>query len=200
MATWQFKHPREHYAALFKVSARTISRYAKAGFPLDDESATRLLLSTGGNPAPPTLANGPRIARPGISGDIGLSAALGRLEAEEAEAYASYRQAVERGDANAAEARRKQWMGINEQLRKAAVSSPEVAEANKRLISQDEVSNALTELFVIHRQDLENLGKRVAAELVGKDEISIREAINRETTVLIHSLYSCSYLGGNGND
>lgn len=201
MAKWQFKQPREHYAEIYNVSPRTISRYAKSGLPLDDEAATKLLLSTGGRIAPPLRENGPRIASPGFGGATGLMAALGRLENEEAEAYASYRKAQESGDELIAEARRKQWMGINEQLRKAAVSSPEVAEANKKLISLDEVSNALTELFVIFRQDLENLGKRVAAELVSKDEISIREVINRETTVLIQSLYSCSYLaGGNGND
>jgi hypothetical protein len=36
-----YKHTLEHYQKLYKVSRRTVQRWKKKGYPLDDEAAAR---------------------------------------------------------------------------------------------------------------------------------------------------------------
>ena len=195
MATSRFKRPLKEYAAIFGVSYRTILRWKDSGYPLDDERQTRLLVSAGVKPAPASHANGAVAAFPVDSGAQGLKASLDRLAQEEAAAHGRYRQALEsEDDQGTASALQRQWLEIQAAHVKAASANPDVEQANKNLIKVDLVASELTEMFQTLRQDLEQLGKRVAGELVGKDEISIREVINRETALLIGNLYSCKYL------
>jgi hypothetical protein len=198
MSQSPFKHPLKHYQSVYGVSYRTILRWKDAGFPLDDERQTRLLVSAGVKPASPSNENGAVAALPAESGAQGLRASLDRLAKEEAAAHARYRQALESGDENqgTASALQRQWLEIQAAHVKAASANPDVEQANKNLIKVDLVASVLTEMFQTLRQDLEQLGKRVAGELVSKDEISIREVINRETALLIGNLYSCKYLEG----
>jgi phage terminase Nu1 subunit (DNA packaging protein) len=196
MATSPFKRPLKEYSAIYGVSYRTILRWKDSGYPLDDERQTRLLVSAGVKPAPASHANGAVAAFPVESGAQGLKASLDRLAQEEAAAYGRYRQALESGDdqGGTVPALQRQWLEIQAAHVKAASANPDVEQANKNLIKVDLVASELTEMFQTLRQDLEQLGKRVAGELVGKDEISIREVINRETALLIGNLYSCKYL------
>lgn len=189
----QYQHPLSHYPAVYGVSYRTILRWRERGYPLDDEPATRALVANQKN-APDSHGSAPRTVPAIAPGAMGLSASIQRLQAAESAAHADYVAALEVGDEAVATNRRKEWLAFSEQLRRVEQSAPDIAEQNKSLIKADEVSSALSELFITHRQDLENLGKRVAAELVGKDELSIREVINRETALLIEGLYACRYL------
>jgi len=204
----QCQFPLSRYPAVYGVSYRTILRWAAKGYPLDDEPATRLLVAgqkigpsrKSTNP-PSSHANAPSRLPDAQNAALGLAASIGRLREAEAQAHADYLAAVSQGDEIATNGRQRQWLALSEQLRKTESSTPDVEAANKSLVNVGEISAALSELFVTHRQDLENLGKRIAAELVAKDEIAIAEVINREAAVLIETLYSCKFLAaGNGRD
>jgi hypothetical protein len=95
----------------------------------------------------------------------------------------------------------KEWHANLKSLREIEEANPNVEKENKNAVNLAELQQALTELFARHRQDLEALPRRVALELVGKDEVAIREIIGREVASLVETLFSCSYLtegGGNG--
>jgi hypothetical protein len=196
MAAWQFKHPREHYAQLYAVSPRTVSRWAQKGFPLDDESQTRLLLSAGVKSISHGGANAPRTASGATAGAHGMEASIRRLQAEEARAHADFESARANANATLADLLHKQWLRTSEQLRKVEQSTPEIEEANKNTVRIEEVGAALNDLFLKLRQDLESMPKRIALEAVGQDELGIREIIKREIETVISALYVCKYLGG----
>jgi len=192
------KHPYQYYAALYGVSVRTIARYAKAGFPLDDEEGTRTRIANQRTGKPLTLnlgviPDGPRLD---ANAALGLSASIQRLQEEEAAAHAEYAAALQSGDANLATNKLKSWTILTEQLRKNEESAPEVAEANKQSISLSDLQNTLNDLFNTLRQDLDTLPRRVALELMGKDELAIREILTREVNEIISSLFHCKYLAG----
>ncbi len=201
----QYQHPLTHYAKLYGVAYRTVLRWKERGYPLDNEAECRALVATQKNSpapksAPDSHGNTPRTVPAIAPGAMGLSASIQRLQAAESAAHADYITALEAGEEAVATNRRKEWLAFSEQLRRVEQSAPDIAEQNKSLIKADEVSSALSELFITLRQDLENLGKRVAQELVGKDELAIREIINRETALLIESLYACKYLGAEDDE
>lgn len=196
MALWQYKHGREHYAALFNVSVRTISRWAKDGLPLDDEAQTRALVATGAKFTPQLSGNRPRTPLSAATGALGLSGAVLRIAESEAAAYQEYQTALAGTDAKAVAILERRWLDLAEALRKNEVSNPEVAEANKNTIPVKEVEAALNDLFLKLRQDLETLPKRIALELLGRDEIGIREVLQRESAEIITALYACKYAGG----
>jgi len=209
MSPCQYQHPLSHYPAVYGVSYRTVLRWSAKGYPLDDGPATRALVAgqkngASGKSTPPALANAPRTLSRPECGELGLAAAIRRLQSAEAAAHAEYEAAQDGGDAAQATARAKAWLALSEQLRKVEQSTPEVEQANKKSLRIDELHSELGSLFVRLRQDLESLGQRIALELVGKDEISIREVLKREAGEIIHALYSCKYLaaedgsGGNG--
>lgn len=193
----QYQHPLSHYPAVYGVSYRTILRWKERDYPLDDEAATRAFVAGQKNSptAPDSRACAPRTLPSTADNALGLSASIARLQAAEAAAHRDFLTALDAGQEAVATNRRKEWLAFSEQLRRVEQSAPDIAEQNKSLIKADDVSSALSELFITLRQDLENLGKRVAAELVGKEELSIRDVINRETALLIEGLYACRYLG-----
>jgi hypothetical protein len=202
MASAPYQHPYKHYAALYGCSLRTIARYAKAGLPLDDEEATRICMANQRTGATPlalnraVLPDGPRLES---NRGLGLSASIERLQEAEAAAHAEYAAALQGNDQNLAANKLKSWTVLAEQLRKTAQTSPEVEEANKQAISLSDLQSTLNELFIKLRQDLDTLPRRIALELVGKDELSVREILTREVNEIISSLYLCKYLkGGDG--
>lgn len=201
MAASPYKYPLKHYVSVYGVSYRQVLRYKDQGFNLDDKDGTELLIATGGKPIPPSAANGPSSPPSGTGGARGLVSALARLETEEAEAHARYKQALADGNESLAESRRKQWEGLLEALRKAAQSSPAVAEANKSIVNISDVAAELSQAFARLRKGLDSLPQRVALELVGRDEIGIKERLTRETEEMIAALYSCTFLNpAAGND
>lgn len=202
MASAPYQHPHKHYAARYGCSLRTIARYAKAGLPLDDEEATRICIANQRTGAKPltlnraVLPDGPRLES---NRGLGLSASIERLQEAEAAAHAEYAAALQGNDQNLAANKLKSWTVLAEQLRKTAQTSPEVEEANKQAISLSDLQSTLNELFVKLRQDLDTLPRRIALELVGKDELSIREILTREVNEIISSLFHCKYFkGGDG--
>ena len=196
MSSTPYNHPYSHYAALYGCSVRSIARYSRAGYPLDDENATRLRIAdqrTGKSPSVNlgVLPDGPKLES---NRTLGLSASIQRLQEAEAAAHAEYFMALQGNDANLAASKLKSWALLAEQLRKTAQTSPEVEEANKQSISLSDLQATLNELFVKLRQDLDTLPRRIALELVGKDELGIKEVLIREVNEIISALHSCKYL------
>jgi len=194
MGKSQYQYNLKHYQQVYGVSYRTILRWSERGFPLDDIEKTKLLAAnkslTNFNPSKGgTLANY-------TNGALGLNASIQRLQEEEAIAHANYKAAVTEGDELLAGQRRKAWQELVEQLRKTEQTNPEVAEANKQTVQLGELKRELNSLFINLRQDLETLPRRIALELVLKDEIAIREIISKEANHLITNLYKCKFLGG----
>lgn len=186
-----YQKTEKEYADTYGRNVRTIRRWKLKDWPLDDETATRRLIDAGGG------GNEPQDAIPFVKGTgaVGLAAALERLREAERDAHASYESAREAGtDETAVGYRQKQWFGAVEALRKAEEANPSVARENQNAVSLDELRHTLTQLFAQLRQDLDTLPRRVALELVGKDEIGIREVLARETGELITNLYACQYL------
>jgi hypothetical protein len=194
MATSPYQHPLKHYAAVYGVSYRTILRWAEKALPLDDASQTRLATGKAGK-----AGNAPQGASRTCSGLLGLAASIQRLRQAEEAAHYDYQQAKTESDAFTTAQRWKIWKEISEQLRKVELATPDVAEANKSSVSISEVQTALNELFAKLRQDLETLPRRLSLELIGKDEIGIREVLARETNEIILSLFNCKYLQGGGD-
>jgi hypothetical protein len=195
VATSPYKLPLKSYCAVYGVSYRTILRWKEAGLPLDDEPQTRAMLATGARPGAQLLTNAPVTVS---DGSLGLSGAVARLKQAEAAANAEYQAAVASGDAAQAAIAEKRWLSLVESLRRNEVSNPEVAEANKNTVPVKEVESALNELFQKLRQDLETMPKRIALELIGRDELGVREVLKRETGEIISALFLCKYLeGGN---
>jgi len=203
MSPCHFQRPLAHYPAVYGVSYRTILRWAQKGYPLDDEEATKALVSAqknggGSKSIPPSLANTPRTLRAAEVGELGLGAAIRRLQAAEAAAHAAYESARAGGDVAQAAGRAKAWLALSEQLRKVEQSTPEVEQANRKTLRLDELQAELGGLFVRLRQDLETVPQRIALELVGRDEIGIREVLKRELEEIVSALYYCKYLEGGG--
>jgi len=196
MAASPYQFPLKSYCQKYGVSYRTILRWKDSGFPLDDERQTRLLVSTGARFTPQLPANGPRNDSTAIPGALGLSASIARLQQAELATHADYTQARASGDENLAEAKRRQWVSLSEQLRKVEQSTPEIEESNRNSIRVEELDAALGDLFLKLRQDLDSIPKRVSLEIAGKDEITAREVLKREMDEIILALYSCKYLGG----
>jgi hypothetical protein len=200
MSQRQYQYPLAHYPTVYGVSYRTILRWAAKAYPLDDEAATRALVAgqkngSAGKSAPRESTEAARTLPRAVGGELGLAAAIRRLQTAEAEAHAEYDQAkASGGDAAQATARAKAWLALSEQLRKVEQSTPEVEQANKKSLRIDELQRELGSLFVRLRQDLESMPQRIGLELVGKDEIGIREVLKREAGEIIHALYSCKYL------
>jgi len=185
-ARWKFKFNREHYAQLYGCSVRTVTRYAQEGYPLDDFEETKARIA-GKTPFP---------SSPGVSADssglaLGLKASIQRLQEQEARAYADYSANI---GGEFESQKQKAWLAISEQLRKVEQSTPDIQEANRQSVSKAELRTVLTGLFLRFRQDLEVLPKRIARELVGKDEIAIIETLGVEIDSLISGLYSCPFL------
>lgn len=203
---WNYQHPRDYYAQLYGKSTKTISRYAKDGWPLDDEQTTRALIanqrSDGG-----TVENGPQLAAIGpvprsgaIGGALGLGASMQRLREAELAAYSTYQEAIAQQNPLLQATAKKEWQELCEQLRKSEKDSPEVEEANKKAVRLDELGRVLGEAFTKLRQDLDSLPNRVALELIGKDEIGIREVLKRETEAIVEALFHCKYLEGGADE
>jgi len=86
MSQRQFHLPLFHYPSVYGVSYRTILRRAEKGYPLEDEAGTLALVSVQKNSKPPPMAaNTPRTLPTATVGELGLSAAIGRLQAAEAQ-------------------------------------------------------------------------------------------------------------------
>jgi len=199
MSHCQFKYPLTHYPKVYGVSYRTILRWAEKGFPLDDEQATRLL--TAGTPQTAKPGSGPHqrtrttaTPRNAPAGSLGLSASIQRLQQAEANAHGAYLHALANETPLIAAHARKAWQELVEALRKTELSSPEVQEANKTSVSLSEIQTVLNELFTKLRQDLDTLPRRIALELVGADEISIRQVLAREAEEIVSRLFACKYL------
>lgn len=193
-----YRKTAKEYADIYGRNERTIKRWKAKGWPLDDENATRLLMEAGGAGDPPDSDAAPYVKG---TGPVGLAAALDRIRNAERDAHASYEAARDAGtDDILVCARHKQWLAAVEALRKAEEANPSVARDNQNSVSLEELRHTLTQLFAQLRQDLDSLPKRVALELVGKDEIGVREVLARETGELIANLYACHYLESEGGN
>lgn len=199
MAQSQYQFPLTRYLKVYGVSYRTILRWAEKGYPLDDESATRLLVASQKNSSGASKSPVPSHSAPSMrsSGALGLAANIRRLQEAEAEAAALYQNEP---DPAIAASHRKAWLAISEQLRKVEQSNPDVEQANKKTLRLEDLQTELSGLFSLLRQDLETLPGRIALELVSKDEIGIREILRREIGEIVFSLHSCKYLGGGSTD
>lgn len=187
------------YAKLYGRSERQIKRYKADNWPLDDEQATRLLLAGGTQGG--AQGNSNAAPRPKGTGAKGLAAAIERMQEAERDAHAAYLAAIDEENELLASKRLKDWQAIVEQLRKTEQSNPEVEAANKNSVNLAELRGALTDLFARLRQDLDALPRRVATELAGADELTVRAVLERETGELVANLYGCKYLTeGGGNE
>jgi len=193
MAQWKFKHSRQHYAQTYGISERTVSRMVQRGFPLDDEPAMRVYIAQGAKlPASEPVKGSREI--PSGSNESGLKGSIERLRQAELAAHVAYTQAAREGNIQRSTSLQRDWLSLTEQLRKVEQSNPEIEEQNKKTIRLEDLTLELNVLFVRLRQDLETLPKRIALELVSKDEIGIREILSREIDDVILSLYQCKYL------
>ncbi len=189
-------HKLKHYATLYGVSYDTIKAWKKKGYPLDDEPATRALVAThrntGANFTAPANTTAPRTARNVESGALGLAASIQRLRLAERDAHADY----ETADATTKGWRLKEWLELSEALRKVEKDNPDIEAANNEAVRIADVSLELAALFRNLRSDLDGLGKRLSAELVGLDALGIKEGIDRETGIIINGLFESKYLRG----
>lgn len=202
-----YQRTAKEYASLYRRNERTIKRWKAKGWPLDDEAATRALIVTigrdaGGDIGQPPAGTTAGAASPRLpaSGERGLKAAIERLRQSEVETHAGYQAAIQAQNEALAGKRLKEWNQIIEQLRKVEGSSPEIEEANRNSVSLSDLRLELTEMFARLRQDLDGLPRRVAGELAGADEITVRQVLTRETGELISNLYGCKYLKGGGSE
>ncbi len=186
----------QHYATLYGVSIQSIKAWKKKGYPLDDEPATRALVAThrntGANFTAPANRNAPRTARNVENGALGLSASIQRLRQAEANAHADY----ETADQTTKGWRLKEWLELAESLRRIEKDNPDIEASNNEAVKISDVSVELAGLFRNLRSDLDNLGKRLSAELVGLDALGIKEGIDRETNLIINGLFESKYLRG----
>jgi hypothetical protein len=79
-------------------------------------------------------------------------------------------------------------------MRKAEKDNPDVAEANKRAITVDELEATLNGLFVRLRTSLEGLPTRVTKELDQNIGVIVINNIREEINNYIAELYSCKFL------
>jgi hypothetical protein len=194
----KYKHPLKHYTSIYGVCLGSIQRYAKLGYPLDDEEATRAQIACQKyQPAPSALpADEPAAGKPlktrqnARQQALGLPASIQRLREAEAAASVSYAEATGATKGQ----KQKEWLALVEQLRKVEQSSPDIAEANNKAINADELELSLSKTFNVFRQELENLPRRMEQELVGKDIIAIRETLTKEVEGIIATLHKCQWL------
>lgn len=184
-ASVKYQRTAKEYAEVYGVSEITVKRWKKAGWPLDDEAATRALRE---GQKEKTLVAPCLVA---VDAALGISAATERLREAEAAAHAAYLQASPEDASKLLST----WLKLQDALRKSEESAPDIEESNKNTVQLGELKNALNDLFRKLRQDLETLARRTALELVGKDEIGIREILDREAEEIIKNLYTCRYLG-----
>jgi hypothetical protein len=178
------------YGKIYDRSPKTIGRWQKLGYPLEDFDATQLILA-GGGCAPRTGTQEPP---PSGTGEKGLSAAIERLRTAELDAAEAYNAAREAGDEILAAQRLKQWLALQKSLRELEQATPEVESQNSRLVNATELRAALGELFSRHRIELENFAKRLPVLLVNRSEGNIRDTLAAEVGLLIDSLYSFSFV------
>lgn len=184
-----YEHTLEHYQNLYNVSRRTIQRWKKKGYPLDDEAATRELIGRAGEQEAGE-------ATPWIAGDgpLGLRASIERLQRAERDAHASWQAALAEDDETTASKRQRQWLELADQLRRIEKDTPQVTEANRKAVSLPELQTVLGELFQKLRGDLEGLPKRLALLVCSTDEIGAREILTKEINSIILNLFECRYL------
>ena len=192
MPRQKFKFQLRHYASVYGCSLRQIQRYSAKGYPLDDETTTRTLIAGGVAVVPGT--GGPASPAQQGSEALGLGGFVQRLREEEAVAHRNYQEALKENNPGKAAACLHIWQELGEQLTKSESSNPKVQEANKSSITAGEVKIVLSDLFFKLREDWETLPRRVAMELVGKDEITIREILDLEVREIIEAIYSCKFL------
>jgi hypothetical protein len=185
MSHSRYEHPLNYYPSVYGVSYRTVLRWAKKGFPLDDQAATRRAIEGEADSVP--------VVPP--SQGLGLAASIRRLQEAEAQAHAEFVTAKQTGSESTG-ALQRLWLSLAEQLRKLEQSTPEIQEANKQTIKLSELNEVLGGLFSRLRQDLESLPRRVSLELVGQDVIAIQETLSREIGGIVASLHRCEYLEG----
>jgi hypothetical protein len=192
---WPYKDNRKHYADKYGVSEKTITRWNQRGINLDDEQAVRLGIAGQSQAVSLPSSATARSATAQDSGALGLAGVIAKLHGAEQSEHAAYVAAQAQGNTVLAEYHRKAWCALTEQLRKVAQSTPEIEEANRASVPVAEVSRAINAAFARLRKDLDSLPQRLALELVGREEIDIRERLARETADIIGALYACKFLG-----
>ena len=188
------------YEQTYNCSNRTIQRYSRLGYPLDDTQATLALIAAQklqppGRQEPQPVADraddGRRNAQEARTAALGMAGSIDRLQQAEAAAHRHFLNAATDAEKLV---RGKARTALAEQLRKQEQATPEIEESNKQTVKLSDIKQTLSELFHKLRQDLDTMPKRIALELIGKDEIGCRLVLETEIAQIVNSLYQNKYL------
>lgn len=158
-------------AAKYHCSYETLRLFKKQGIDIKDESAVISKLSEN----PEYVAPNIEVFIPVLDdkGELGLTAAIKRLQKLELISHNSYLQALENNSSNAG-LLLKHWQMTLEALRKAEESNPDILQANQNSVSKGELAEELGKLFRNLRQDLDALPLKISTRghSCGKEELA----------------------------
>ena len=192
------------YMERFGCSLEAVKAYSAKGWNLDNtEEVLALIASQPQQPRgqPPGererqpvadgADDGRKTREKAPVGGFGLADAIDRLAQAAKDAHTEMEAAKSSAEKVAAT---KRYTLLVKEWRDTAKSNPEIEESNKQTVKLSELKQTLSELFQKLRQDLDMMPKRIALELIGKDEIGIREVLQKEAEQIVSSLYQNKYL------
>lgn len=185
-----YAHPKSFYCKLYGKSLATIKRWWKLGRGLDDVDLMAAELhppaptTTGVTAEQPVLGKLPKNF---LHGE-GILAAIGRLKQAELAAAAEW-QAARGYNAKLANVKLKEWVAIQELLRKQEKDEPDIRKKKDLTFDREEVEAAVSMIFQNLRAAINSMPGRAASRLLGlREHDEIMEVMQREAEVLLGNL------------